>query len=103
MSSHPGAPVPEPPAELRRLRDMIDELDAQLVQVLARRFQVTDAVGRLKAAEQLPPLDANREAEQLARLHRLCGETGLDPSLMDELFTAITRLVKERHRRAASG
>src|SRR5262245_15598626 len=59
---------PEVLAELRRLRDSIDNLDAALVHVLAERFRCTQQVGVLKAANQMPPADPAREARQIARL-----------------------------------
>lgn len=55
-------------AELARLRDSIDNIDAAVVHMLAERFKCTQQVGHLKAAHQLPPADPSREAQQIARL-----------------------------------
>ena len=43
------------PAELLILRDAIDSIDAELLQVLARRFAKTKRVGELKASMDLEP------------------------------------------------
>lgn len=101
MTSHADPPVPDAPDELGRLRRQIDRLDAELVRLLAQRFQVTDDVGAVKAAHKLPAHDPQREAAQLARLTELCREEQLDPALLEPVFETITKLVKERHRRAA--
>lgn len=42
-------------AELARLRDSIDNIDAAVVHMLAERFKCTQQVGHLKARHQLPP------------------------------------------------
>ena len=56
---------------LKDHRDSIDRLDAILVYTLAERFKQTQAVGRLKAAHDLPASDPAREAAQMARLDQL--------------------------------
>ena len=58
-------------------RKSIDRLDAILVYTLAERFKHTQAVGRLKAENDLPPSDPAREASQIARLERLAEEADL--------------------------
>lgn len=42
-------------AELTRLRESIDNIDAAVVHMLAERFKCTQQVGVLKARHQLPP------------------------------------------------
>ena len=47
---------------LRRYRESIDNIDAALVFMLAERFKVTQAVGRLQGARPAcPPADPGRE------------------------------------------
>ncbi|HEX8496992.1 MAG TPA: chorismate mutase, partial [Actinomycetales bacterium] len=47
----------DPGAELHRLRHSIDNLDAALIHLLAERFKLTEQVGELKAAHDLPAAD----------------------------------------------
>jgi chorismate mutase len=85
------------PAELKRLRASIDNLDAILVHTLAERFKMTQAVGVLKASHDLPPADRTREAEQVARLRRLADEAGLDPDFAEKFIQFIVAEVIRHH------
>ena len=60
--------------QLAEYRASIDNLDAILLHTLAERFKVTQAVGRLKAENDMPPADKDREARQIARLRALADE-----------------------------
>ena len=64
---------------LKGHRESIDRLDAILVYTLGERFKHTQAVGKLKAAHDLPPSDPDREAKQIARLEDLAKQADLDP------------------------
>jgi chorismate mutase len=82
---------------LKEHRDAIDRLDAILVYTLAERFKQTQAVGRLKAAHDLPPADPVREARQMARLEELARAADLDPELAKKFLTFIISEVIRHH------
>ena len=82
---------------LREHRASIDRLDALLVYTLAERFKQTQAVGRLKAAHDLPPSDPAREAQQMARLEQLAREADLDPVLAKKFLSFIISEVIRHH------
>ena len=94
---------PELPAELVRLRDSIDNIDAALVYLLAERFKATQQVGVLKAARGLPPSDLAREARQVARLRRLAREADLDPVFAEKFLGFIVDEVIRHHEAIANG
>ncbi len=78
-------------------RASIDRLDAILVYTLAERFQHTKAVGRLKAAHNLPPSDTAREAAQIARLEDLAKRADLDPEFAKKFLRFIIQEVIQHH------
>lgn len=65
------------PAELARLREDIEAIDRELVQLLARRVRLARAVGVAKRAAELPTLDPAREAAVVRRAAELARESGL--------------------------
>jgi len=89
--------VSQPDSELLRLRDSIDNIDAALIHMLAERFKCTQAVGRLKAEQGLPPADPDREKVQIARLRALANEARLDPDFAEKFLNFIIREVIHHH------
>ncbi|RFU86289.1 chorismate mutase [Streptomyces triticagri] len=90
-------------AELSRLRDSIDNIDAAVVHMLAERFKCTQQVGHLKAAHRLPPADPTRETEQIARLRHLAENAKLDPAFAEKLLNFIIAEVIRHHEQIADG
>lgn len=88
-------------AELARLRDSIDNIDAAVVHMLAERFKATQQVGHLKAAHRLPPADPEREAQQIARLRALAEDAKLDPAFAEKFLNFIIAEVIRHHERIA--
>ena len=89
-------------AELGRLRDSIDNMDAALVHLLAERFKITQQVGVLKAAHGLPPADPAREAQQIARLRSLAAEAKLDPEFAEKFLGFVVAEVVRHHEAIAT-
>jgi chorismate mutase len=98
----PETPDDDVVAELVRLRDSIDNLDAALVHVLAERFKCTQQVGLLKAAHAMPPADPAREARQIERLRRLALEAKLDPEFAEKFLTFVIAEVLRHHEAISS-
>lgn len=92
----------EAAAELTRLRQSIDNIDAALVHILAERFKFTQEVGRLKAATGMPASDPDREAVQIARLRALAEESHLDPAFAEKFLNFIVAEVIHHHQSIAS-
>ncbi|MGV9274223.1 chorismate mutase [Streptomyces griseosporeus] len=88
-------------AELARLRESIDNIDAAVVHMLAERFKCTQQVGHLKAAHQLPPADPEREARQIARLRALAESAHLDPAFAEKFLNFIIAEVIRHHEHIA--
>jgi chorismate mutase len=91
-----------PNADLLNLRAQIDGLDQALVELLGRRFRVTDEVGRLKASSGLSAVDPEREATQEARLRSLAMRHGVNPDVVSRIFRAIVDEVVVNHESVAA-
>lgn len=83
-------------------RDSIDRLDAILVYTLGERFKHTQAVGKLKAENALPPSDPAREAAQIARLEDLAERADLDPRFAKKFLNFIIQEVIQHHKKHQS-
>ncbi len=84
-------------AELQRLRDSIDNLDAVLVHTLAERFKCTQKVGEYKARYSLPPADPIREEAQIKRLRSLAETAKLDSDFAEKFLAFIVKEVIRHH------
>ena len=89
--------------QLAEYRSSIDNIDAALVHLLAERFKVTKAVGRYKAAAELPPADPVREEIQIARLRLKAEAAGLDLAFTEKFLRFIVAEVIHHHQRIAEG
>ena len=91
-------PDQQVPEELLALREQIDRIDDELVELLGRRFEVTAKVGRLKATSGLESVDPVREQQKLERLRSLAEAKGLNSEFTLELFQTIFDEVVKNHR-----
>ena len=80
-------------------RDSIDRLDAILVYTLAERFKHTQAVGVLKAQNDLPPSDPMREARQIERLQTIARDADLDPEFAEKFLNFVISEVIQHHKK----
>ena len=85
--------------KLLQLRSELDEINQIIIELLAKRFEVTKQVGELKRDAHLPAKDPVREKEQKEKLLLLAKEHRLNPELIDDIFKLITTEVVENHNR----
>ena len=85
--------------QLDEYRESIDNIDSMLVFLLAERFKVTEKVGKLKADNNLPASDKNREARQKERLERLSAQAGIKPGFISQFLNFIIKEVVKNHRK----
>lgn len=83
--------------DLLRRRQELDEIDGKMVELLGERFVVTEEIGRIKAEQDLPALDASREAEQRSRLRELAKTHQVPLDVVETVFAAVTTAVRRRH------
>lgn len=83
--------------ELQGLRQEIDAIDAQVVELFRRRMEATEKVGQYKLALGLPVLDAAREAQVLEKKSALAGaDLRDDVTALYETIMALSRLQQQR-------
>ena len=87
----------DPNERLNELRRSIDNFDAALIHILAERFRCTQAVGRLKAENDMPPADPEREKRQVARLRELAEKSDLDGDFAEAFLNFIIKEVIRHH------
>ncbi len=83
--------------ELNEIRKSIDNLDNAMMAVLAERFRLTQRVGELKAAHQMPPQDRNREQRQDEKIRALAQQYGLDADVASRVLRCIIDEVIKKH------
>lgn len=93
---------------LRGLRDELDAVDAELIELAARRQQLVSEIGGLKKRHGRQLRDFRREREVLEGARRAAEMRGLDPELAEDLFqrlieASLTRQEQERVRLAGHG
>lgn len=75
--------------ELSKLREEINQIDTQLIEILAKRRQTSNDVIKAKNKAGLPIRDINREEELLKKLIQLGKEKGLDAFYITNIFNEI--------------
>ena len=77
---------------LARARRVIEEIDRQLIALLARRVGRSKEIGTLKRIAGMPTLDPAREAEVIRRAASVAREQGLSDEKVRDIFWQIIGL-----------
>ncbi len=77
--------------KLAVLRDQIDDIDSQLVDLLAQRLAVTTQVGKLKSQVGMPIYAPEREAHLLAKRREQAVKHGVSPELVEDILRRMMR------------
>lgn len=77
--------------ELNQLRTEIDECDAQLVALLARRNKITGRIGAIKQQTGAPLHAPEREATLLAARRQEAINQGVNPELVEDILRRMMR------------
>jgi len=89
--------------ELQEARELIDELDRELVSLLARRATLAQRAGKAKAELGHPIVDPEREARMLAERRTWAEALHVDPEGIEELFRAILLFSRRAQRTPGTG
>ena len=77
--------------KLQLLRNEIDDVDSQLVELLAKRLAITSQVGELKSTVGMPIYAPKREAELLKVRRQQASDKGLSPDLIEDVLRRLMR------------
>lgn len=72
--------------DLEEYRKQIDDVDRQIIGLIARRMKIVEEVGKYKAKESLPPLDETRWDKVLERRMKWAEEISLNPVLIRQIW-----------------
>ena len=81
-------------ADLARLRDAVEDVDARMVALIAERVQLAGAIGAAKRTLGRPTLDPRREAAVVRRSGELAREHGLDDEAVRTIFWQLLALAR---------
>ncbi len=81
--------------ELKQTRELIDELDVELVELLARRALLAKRAGSIKAEHGHGVRDPGREQAVLERRREWAERQGLDPDGVSRVFEAVMRFSRD--------
>jgi len=76
---------------LNHLRDQIDEVDQQLLDLLQQRIQLVHKVGEVKNQHGLPIYAPEREAAMLAKRRAEAESKGVPPALIEDVLRRVMR------------
>jgi len=96
----PNRPEPEPPAELTALRSRIDDLDRQLLRILAERLAVCHDVARIKESRDLPIIQPRRVRDVVTSRRQEAIDLGVDPDFAEQVVRVV---LAETHRIEVAG
>ena len=77
--------------ELNALRDKIDAVDKQLIDLLAARLALVEEVGEVKSRHGLPIYAPDREASMLARRRAEAERLGVPGDLIEDVLRRVMR------------
>ncbi|KJY90941.1 bifunctional chorismate mutase/prephenate dehydrogenase [Vibrio neptunius] len=77
--------------ELNELRDQIDAVDKQILDLLAQRLSLVEKVGDVKSEHGLPIYAPDREAAMLASRREEAEKKGVPPQLIEDILRRTMR------------
>lgn len=91
LLQHIGTPLMSTPpsAELNRWREMINHIDSKLLELLAQRNEVIQAIGAYKQQHNLCILQPERYRELMNSRQEMGASLGLSPSYVHDLYSII--------------
>ncbi|WP_207592601.1 chorismate mutase [Halomontanus rarus] len=84
--------------DLDALREEIQEIDQDIVELIARRTYVADTIAQVKEEEDLPTTDEQQEARVMERAGENADRFDVDANLVKAIFRLLIELNKVEQR-----
>jgi chorismate mutase len=85
-------------ATLEELRDEVDGIDAEIVELIGRRQDCAGRIARLKYAGRQPVRDEARRRAVLDRAYDRAVERGVDATAVQQIFELLVAMSESRQR-----
>jgi len=83
---------------LAELREEIESIDRELVELIARRTYVADTIAEVKADQDLPTTDEDQETRVMDRAGENAEQFDVDANLVKAIFRLLIELNKVEQR-----
>ena len=83
---------------LEELRTEIEDIDHEIVELIARRTYVADTIAEVKKEHDLPTTDEGQEDKVMARAGENANTFGVDSNLVKAVFRLLIELNKVEQR-----
>ena len=77
---------------IKQLRSRIDEIDEEIVHLLAKRAKICETVGSAKKVQGLPIRDSKREEEVYKRARQRATQLSLNPIQVEAVYREIVNM-----------
>ena len=74
---------------LDKMRQDIDQLDDQILSLIAKRFKVVEEVGKYKKQNDMPPLQPGRWQQVVAKIRAKANKLNLNPNMIEQIWNII--------------
>lgn len=75
--------------KLDDLRAKLDQIDAEILDLLAKRFEKIKLIGELKKEENIPILQKSREEIVINRAKKVALKNGINPTYFEKIYEMI--------------
>ncbi len=75
--------------QLQNYRESIDQIDAQIIELLAKRFEVVKKVWEYKKKNNLPPFQPERWQQVLSSKKELAKQYWINPDFIEKIWNEI--------------
>ncbi|MFB3888510.1 MAG: chorismate mutase [Candidatus Bathyarchaeia archaeon] len=79
-------------ADLKELRQRIDQIDEQILRSLCERVKTCRAIGEKKNERGIPIRDRNRESQVYEHVRAKAAEFALDPAQVEAVYREIVNM-----------